>query len=409
MTESPDRRVAVVAVDDTASTAAIPAAAVPTAAVPAPAPTSDVSTSAGDARAATPRYEGVQVLRFVAALAVVVTHATFYTHERLDRHLTVWDAGTAGVDIFFVISGFVIVVSSRRLIGRAGGGREFAARRLIRIVPLYWIATTVNLVVLLLLPGQVLHSRLDWWNVTSSYLFLPSYTSDGQIEPLLGVGWTLTFEMFFYAVFAAAILLRRNVYVVVGLVMGACAVGALWHTPGGPAIGFYLSPRVLEFYLGMLLALVSVRLHPGRTWAALCLGAGLVLLFVAPLDGYGLPLLLRKGLPALLVVAGAVFLEPHVGRRLPRALVFLGGASYALYLFHPMIAPAVPALLKHAGLRFDVLSVAGALVVAVAAASVVHAALERPLTRRLNRAWRERRAQVAERPVAAGSPVGVGE
>ena len=74
-----------------------------------------------------------------------------------------------------------------------------------------------------------------------------------------------------------------------------------------------------------------------------------------------------------------------------------------------MIAPIVPAFLKQAGLRFDVLSVAGALVVAVAAASVVHAALERPLTRRLNRAWRERRARVAEGPVAAGSPVPVGE
>jgi exopolysaccharide production protein ExoZ len=336
------------------------------------------------ARPRTTRYDGVQVLRLVAAVLVVITHATFYTHERLSPGQTVWQAGTAGVDIFFVISGFVIVVASRGLAPGVGGAKEFTIRRLIRIVPLYWIATTLNLAILFIAPGEVLHSTVNWWNIICSYVFVPSHNSDGRIEPLLGVGWTLTFEMFFYAVMALAILVRRNIYVFVGAVMLLCTLGSLWRQPDWPTVSYYLSPRVLEFYLGMLVALGSRhwRLSPWVAVPGCVLSLGL--LVAGPWVMPALPLIVDRGLPSVVLVACVVALEPAIGARCPRFLVFLGGASYAIYLFHPLVAPGVPVVLGR--LRFDnaPVSVVLSVVVAIAVASGLHVVVERPLTEWMN-------------------------
>src|ERR1700730_16626449 len=81
----------------------------------------------------------IQALRIVAAGLVVVTHSTFYAFERLDRNFFVWQRGTRGVDIFFVISGFVMIYSSQKLLALPGGWKTFAERRIVRIVPLYWL------------------------------------------------------------------------------------------------------------------------------------------------------------------------------------------------------------------------------------------------------------------------------
>ncbi|WP_425358229.1 acyltransferase family protein [Brevundimonas subvibrioides] len=90
---------------------------------------------------------------------VVVTHSTFYASERLTPGSYVWGRGTMGVDIFFVISGFVMYASSIHLERASGGWREFATKRLIRIVPLYWLVTSMKLAILLVIPSVVLHLR----------------------------------------------------------------------------------------------------------------------------------------------------------------------------------------------------------------------------------------------------------
>ena len=151
-------------------------------------------------------YEGIQALRFVAALLVVVTHTTFYAHERLDNSFSVWGHGTVGVDIFFVVSGFVMMYSSQKFVGSRIGWQGFGMRRLIRILPMYWIATTVKLAALVLVPAAVLHAALDPQKVVMSYFLLPTRNVDGRVEPLLGVGWTLLFEMFLVAIHLAAVM-----------------------------------------------------------------------------------------------------------------------------------------------------------------------------------------------------------
>ncbi|QHF23623.1 acyltransferase family protein [Rathayibacter sp. VKM Ac-2804] len=341
-----------------------------------------------------PLFEGVQVLRFVAALLVVVTHATFYARERLDGSIAVWDGGTAGVDVFFVVSGFVMAVTAGPFEVR-GGWRFFAVRRVIRIVPLYWIATTLKIASILVLPGAVLHAALTPWSGVASYLFLPSRNPDGAVEPLLGVGWTLTFEAAFYAVFALGLLLRRNVLVFASAIVLLVASGhAFRPAEDWPTWAVYFDPIVLYFAIGMAIGRI-VALPNARRALLVALGLAAAIAVVASVTPGGVSwqrdALFRKGVVTAAFIA-VVLAEPLLRRlaRRPgadrvvrRPLLALGDASYSLYLFHPMIGPAVPAVLALVGLRSGVLSVAGTIAVSLVAATLIHRLVERPITRRL--------------------------
>ena len=131
--------------------------------------------------------------------------------------------GNAGVDLFFVISGFVMVYASERMFGRAGGQLQFITRRLIRIVPLYWLVTPLYLVMALAIPA--FEKSYSVASVVASYLFIPWPRLDGIMQPLVGQGWTLNYEMFFYAIFAAAILAPRRIAVALASGVLIVAVG----------------------------------------------------------------------------------------------------------------------------------------------------------------------------------------
>jgi len=119
----------------------------------------------------------------------------------------------------------------------------------LQTVPMYWLATTVKLGVMVLAGEFVLHARFSLLDTVMSYLFLPTRNSDGNLFPLLGVGWTLNFEMLFYLLFAVALFLRVSVFKFVGTVLFFLAAGALFRQDNWPAVSFYLSPIVLDFFL----------------------------------------------------------------------------------------------------------------------------------------------------------------
>ena len=142
----------------------------------------------------------IQALRVIAAFMVLAFHVSLEVAKLTPA--AVLTPGSAGVDLFFVISGFVMLYSSERLFGRPWASAQFFKRRLVRIVPLYWLATTA--LVLLVAPFAGTKA------VIASLLFWP-YPAGGA--PLLNVGWTLNIEMFFYLVFAAALLAKSRVVV----------------------------------------------------------------------------------------------------------------------------------------------------------------------------------------------------
>ena len=117
----------------------------------------------------------------------------------------------AGVDVFFVISGFVMAYSSAVMFGRPGAVRSFLARRVARVVPLYWLFTTATLAVAFAAP-RLLNDPISggWPAVVASYLFVPWPRQDGAMQPLFRLGWTLNYEMLFYALFAPFLLMTRR-------------------------------------------------------------------------------------------------------------------------------------------------------------------------------------------------------
>ena len=289
----------------------------------------------------------VQVLRAVAALMVVWHHATMLLEQRTYRPVT-WYSGAAGVDVFFVISGLVMTLSTARVRWGGAAAWVFLKRRLERVVPLYWLATTAKVVGTVLLPGLALHTVGTSWHVVASYLFWPSFGPGGTFEPTLVSGWTLNLEMLFYLLIAASLAagVRAAAAVVPALaalaVIGMARLIVPWNV-----LSFWTNPVLLEFVWGMALGWVVLRATGGRRlpdgvgWGRG--GAGFCALVLTP----SMPISVWRpalwGGPAAAIVGGALLLEERWGDRVPRPLLLLGDASYSIYLTHAFVLPLLGA------------------------------------------------------------------
>ena len=328
-------------------------------------------------------YRLIQVLRAVAAEMVVVFHATTLLHLH-DRNFSVWENGVAGVEIFFVISGFVMMISTTPLLGSAHPARIFLVRRLERIVPLYWLLTSAKVIAVLIVPTIAVVGLGGWWHVLASYLFFPTRSPIGEYNSVLAVGWTLIFEMFFYLLFAIVLAARlpRLPALAPALVLLAFA----WNIPfvvRHGTLNFYASTLQLEFLFGMLLAVSIPQIQKlPRALAFLLAIAGFLILFLyhSPITVVWAGFL--YGIPGLAVVASAVALEPSFGSRTPRWLLEIGDASYSIYLVHGFVLPAVCTLFarsgNHRALIFP-LAIIVSLLVATIAGDIVYRLIERPM------------------------------
>ena len=339
------------------------------------------------------------MLRAVAAAMIVVLHGYEYvkltTGVGLPLETLQFPMG-AGVDLFFVISGFIIVYSSEKLFAAEGRG-IFIRRRLIRIVPLYWLALLARLGVLAIAARAGEKAFPGAAAILTSFLFIP-YDSLGIGDrtpfPILDVGWSLNYEMFFYAVFCLVIGFSRNrAALLLGLILLLGVVAnAVWPF-AATAPAFWLQPIALEFAAGGLLALMvrqGVRLP---IWLRILLAVAGIALWatikvawfgsVEELGLYSWSRLLIWGVGAMLIMAAAT-LGPLKARRWPtKAMSALGDSSYALYLSHPFTVLVLVRLAAH--LVPDWRGAAWLLVVAVVAISVIcghilHVVVERPLT-----------------------------
>ena len=341
-------------------------------------------------------FSGIQALRAVAALAVVGGHSV----NLLQRQHAVVSAGlervpgAVGVDLFFVISGFVITVSADGLLRKARPARVFLWRRVLRVIPLYWLLTAVKVLLVTLLPDLSAHGSPSWWNCVSSFLFVPSLNPSGEIRPVIPVGWTLNFEAFFYVLFAVALLRRRDFVRV--LVPLTCAIGLLgfWRTAAWPVWTVLADPMLFEFVAGVGIAVAVKRGRtPARVIAWLLLVAGgLGLAVIVPAVVTTANRLVVWGLPAAMVVLGCAALEPELKRRLPGWLLLLGSASYAIYLVQTFVLPVLGHAFdwgEHRGMEglpmWQVVEVTLGVALTTLAGVGMHLLVERPLTNLLKR------------------------
>ncbi len=340
-------------------------------------------------------YFGIQALRAIAAGLVVVHHAAVYWLEHTRSHPRaeeLWRGGAGGVDIFFVISGFVMAVSAPSLAGKANKAWVFLKRRVIRVVPLYWIFTTLSLARMIvgMLRGQPPGEQASGstWHILASYLFIPSYDDQHALFPVVGIGWTLNFEMLFYFLFAVALALDVSLLAfLLPVLVALAAIGGFDH-PTWPAFTTLASPLVLEFLFGVLIAHWTQQgRRPGKfVCAALFVGGCAAIAAIPLLDARWR--WLTWGVPAAAIVTATVGTEDAVGERLPGWLLEAGNASYALYLVHrSMLSVAWVGVVRlgpggHAAL---VEMIAGSLLVSLVAAEVLHRGIELPLMKFFNR------------------------
>lgn len=349
----------------------------------------------GGPTASRPTYKLIQILRALAALMVVAHHATIMLWQREHLPVRTWFNGASGVDLFFVISGFVMTVSSAPLSGASHPARTFLARRLERVVPMYWLVTTAKVAVLLLVPALGLNALGTWGHVLASYLFIPSVNAQGALEPVVIVGWTLNFEMAFYVLFALALGLRFKPLFVAGPVLVAAFLWPLTVTPLGPGVfRFFEATLPLEFLLGvgLAMALPHVRRAPWPVGLLLVV-AGLwpLLLWDAPNFSWWRGL--QWGPAALAVVAGALILEARWGARSPRWMLELGDASYSIYLIHTFTLPVAGILLVRFGHLWAgeiAVALGFTMLLSAAAGEATYRLVERPIT-----AWFKGRRKTA--------------
>lgn len=345
------------------------------------------------------RVYNIQALRAIAALIVTFHHIREMYVPYVDGILN-FRIGAAGVDIFFIISGFIMVLTTSH---RPTTPAKFLERRVKRIVPLYWLVTFMIIAMLIigLEPIGLASADLGVKNALGSLFFIPFYREGGELLPFLGVGWSLNFEMFFYLLFGVGLLFtehRRRLFLISGSLLGLVVMGAFVKLDS-PVWFAFTHPILLEFAVGLWLGYAyinrpqSTRAKPSP-WGPLLLVLGVatliatVVLYQAPKEQLFLLRPLIWGIPALFIVVGTLLCERSGLISKNRFVQLMGDASYALYLIHPIVLQtthkAFSAVFPKSLATTIAMSIA-ALILSIVAGIVLHLMVEKPITRLLNK------------------------
>lgn len=282
-----------------------------------------------------PHLEGVQALRGIAALLVVLVHygtaavAKGFGWSGLDRI----EMGHAGVDIFFVVSGFIMEYTA----GGNADRRGFLLRRALRILPLYWTLTLIAYALIVLAPGFLARAAGPDHFVLSM-LLLPGLSPNGNGWYVIGMAWSLSYELWFYIVFAALMPFSARIRLIsLATVFAGTIVLGLVLDPASPIARIACDAIAIEFLAGVA---VAMRYRGGLRWPrslAIAIAVVSAVALIARFDAYaadGFPRLALWGLPAMGIVFAVVLGEWHAAGSAGRILAWLGDRSYSLYLSH---------------------------------------------------------------------------
>lgn len=292
----------------------------------------------------------VQVLRGVASLLVVLFHTSVNSREILGKDFCFdfFFFGGSGVDIFFVLSGFIITYTSFGGITHPDRLLPFIRRRFIRIFPSYWIIIGFFLVVQLLLPSfYKSHFDFSILNFCSTWFLLPGHTM------VNGVSWTMSYELFFYLLFSLAFIIPNrkwsfSLFAIYALVIIALPLTGTDTSNGGRWAGLILFPMNIEFFLGVVAAVIILHIRQTAALPLIITGA---LFFLADGILYDQNIVLLPnafnrvvlfGIPSFLIITGIVKFELTRKLEVHNVLLLLGEASYSLYLLHlPLLVAAI--------------------------------------------------------------------
>ena len=340
----------------------------------------------------------IQFLRGFAALAVVVHHTGGYVKRYFEPTLLFEDKfsiGFAGVDLFFVISGFIIHFTSKNYLNNPSKLKEYLKKRFIRVYPIYWIITTI-----LFISSWLIVEILDK-NIFSigypntliayiqTYLLLPLHFA---INP---VTWTLSYELFFYLCFAILIISKR-LWIIPALILAVSFYNIFIDVPEVVEVklnyfNFIFSGYNFEFMFGFLIYPLheKIKLSNIISVILLIISISIIALFgydIGDYDSY--KRVLTFGLPSGLTLLSLLNLENNNAISFPKITLTLGDASYALYLIHfPMmlLMNKIPQILGYNFSAIQEVWYSYFIIISMVISSIyVHKWIEMPVAKKLN-------------------------
>lgn len=275
------------------------------------------------------KFHSIQALRGIAALFVVVSHLAFV------------GIGAFGVDIFFCISGFIMMYVTEK------DTKHFLAKRLIRIVPLYYLITIFTYILLLVFPAMFMTTTADISYLIKSFFFIP-YEIGDVIQPIVRVGWTINYEMFFYVLFFVSMKISHKYRAVIcSVLLVILAVSGELIALPTVVLQFFCNELLVEFIFGMLSFYLCKKIHFSLQKRAdkkhsvlvgvVCTAIIAVCFWLLIYEGNNLPVsyfyrLINWGIPAFVIFIAVFTLGCIV--KIPRWLSFLGDISFSVYLLH---------------------------------------------------------------------------
>lgn len=273
------------------------------------------------------KIQSIQALRVFAMFSVVLCHMSFIR------------SGAFGVEIFFVISGFLMMYSTEK------GLHKYWSKKIARIVPFYWIMTIFTAVAVYVMPGLFNSYEVSWVYLIKSLLFIP-YEHNGIYQPVLGLGYTLNYEMFFYVLFHISAKMAEKIGGGVrGVICSAWIILLVAIKPLNPPMPFYFwcNTLMLEFTFGIALYYLFQMMHlevhlqkvsrAREVFSGVFMVAIMVWLWAVVPSSWGWELLLVWGIPAAVLLAAAYIWG--YGKEIPQFILYLADISYYIYLIHP--------------------------------------------------------------------------
>ena len=331
----------------------------------------------------------LQVYRGIAAVLVVMFHLNDMSVLRLNQvtFFNLFQGGSSGVDYFFVLSGFIMVYVHRSAIGKKDKLKSFLVKRGVRIYPIYWIITLTVLCFFLVIPDFANNKDLSLEKVIASLLLIPQ-----NGKPILDVGWTLIYEIYFYVLFSIAIWLKPKHS---APLLSAWLLVTILHffkivkfSNSFFWLKIVFGNMNLEFVLGCLAAYIVIKYHQkvGKYRWILFGIANLGYVFLGMLVAWtniGFERITTFGVLAAMLIIAATSIELKDSPKIPYLLIFLGDASYSIFLTHGPLISASTKILKKANLGkyFDGFFAPALLAVfAVVFGCIFYSLIEKPLT-----------------------------
>ncbi len=284
------------------------------------------------------KIQSLQVLRALAAWLVVYHHYmqvfhSFNSTSSIGEFFS--SRGGFGVDLFFVLSGFMMYLAASR---PSTDGWSFFIKRLFRVFPTYWFFTFVIIIAVALIPSAFIYNQYTAYTLIQSLLFIPHENVSGLgIYPVLTVGWTLNYEVLFYSILAIclAIFKRKGIYICCALIL---LFPIVFYSFDNVTMSVIKNPKMWQFVFGMAIGYIFLKykiieIQLFKTGLISLIAGGIVL---SGIVGYGL---IHTTISASLIVIGFILINNLFNEKnlLTQFLIKLGDYSYSTYLAHILV------------------------------------------------------------------------